>query len=318
MTKWRSSVLAGGTERRQNGWGRVLGVPVRSLVVTYRAIATDLDGPLLRSDKSVSPRTRDAVHAAEAAGLLVVIATGRPPRWIPPVVEALGDRGLVVCANGASVYDPARHELIHRIDLDPAVAGELVDDLQVEFPEATFSVEQGFEFAVDEAIGRELDTTRQVVQSDGSLGSPERLMASWKLEGVRIGPIRTFLDQPVTKLNIRLPHPPPLGAAARAQAVAGSRATVTHSTSESFLELSHPSVHKAVAVERLLADSGIDPAEVVAFGDMPNDLELIRWAGLGVAVANADPRLKAEADEITASNDDDGVALVVERILTER
>ncbi len=283
----------------------------------YRAIATDLDGTLLRTDRSVSARTRDAVHAAESAGLVVVIATGRPPRWIPPVVEALGERGLVVCANGASVYDPARHELIHRIDLDPAVVAELLDDLEVAFPEGTFSVEQGFEFAVDEAIGRELNAERQVVLTDGSLGSPERLMASWKLEGVRIGPIRSFLDQPVTKLNIRLPHPAPDGAAALAQQVAGSRATVTHSTSESFLELSHPSVHKAAAVERLLAESGIDATGVVAFGDMPNDLELIRWAGLGVAVANADDRLKAEADEITASNDDDGVAVVIERIITE-
>jgi hydroxymethylpyrimidine pyrophosphatase-like HAD family hydrolase len=90
---------------------------------------------------------------------------------------------------------------------------------------------------------------------------------------------------------------------------------VTHSIDESFLEVSHPSVHKAAAVERLLVDSGIVAAEVVAFGDMPNDLELIRWAGLGVAVANAHAVLLAAADEVTASNDDDGVAIVIERVL---
>jgi hydroxymethylpyrimidine pyrophosphatase-like HAD family hydrolase len=91
---------------------------------------------------------------------------------------------------------------------------------------------------------------------------------------------------------------------------------VTHSIDESFLEVSHPSVHKAATVEALLADSGIAAVEVVAFGDMPNDLELIRWAGLGVAVANAHPALRAAADEVTASNDDDGVALVIERVLS--
>ena len=74
-------------------------------------------------------------------------------------------------------------------------------------------------------------------------------------------------------------------------------------------------MHKAATVEWLLESSGVAAAEVVAFGDMPNDLELIRWAGLGVAVANADPRLKAAADEVTASNDDDGVAMVIERIV---
>jgi hydroxymethylpyrimidine pyrophosphatase-like HAD family hydrolase len=74
-------------------------------------------------------------------------------------------------------------------------------------------------------------------------------------------------------------------------------------------------VHKAVAVEALLVERGTEAAEVVAFGDMPNDLELIRWAGLGVAVANAHPLLRDAADEVTASNDDDGVAMVIERLL---
>jgi HAD superfamily hydrolase (TIGR01484 family) len=269
----------------------------------FRAIATDLDGTLLRDDKSVSDRTRAAIHAAEDAGVLVVIATGRPPRWIPPVVEQLGDRGLVVCANGASVYDPARHELVDRIEIDPAVARELVDDIEAAFPDALLGVEQGFDFAVDEAIEqREAD---------------RRLMLSWQLPGLRVGPIRDCLDRPVTKLIARLPIPAPEGSAAAMQELVGNRALVTHSTSEAFLELSHPDVHKASTVERLLAESGIDAADVVAFGDMPNDIELIRWAGHGVAVANAHPALKEAADEVTASNNDDGVAIVVERYLTD-
>lgn len=268
-------------------------------VTSYRAIATDLDGTLLRTDKSVSPRTRAAVLAAEAAGMLVVIATGRPPRWIAPIVEALGDRGLVVCANGAAVYDPARHELVERIELLPDVAHAIVDDVEAAYPDAVLGLEQGFDFAVDESI------TRQDVD----------LAGSWNLEGLHVGPIRSFLDEPVLKLIVRLPHPAPEGTAARVQELVGDRALVTHSTSESFLELSHPAVHKAAAVERLLVTSDVAAEQVVAFGDMPNDLELIRWAGLGVAVANADPRLKAAADEVTASNDDDGVAIVIERLL---
>lgn len=272
----------------------------------FRAIATDLDGTLLRSDGSVSPRTREAVHAAEDAGLLVVIATGRPPRWIPPIVEELGERGLVVCANGASVYDPARHELVDRTDLDVEVARVLVDELQAAYPDAVLGAERGFQFAADEAIERV-----------GEPGSAEyQVIESWKLDGLEIGPIRSFLDGPVTKLIVRLPHPAPPGTAAEVQALVGKRALVTHSTNESFLELSHPSVHKAFTVERLLGESGVAPDEVVAFGDMPNDLELIRWAGLGVAVANAHPDLKAVADRVTASNDDDGVATVIEEVLT--
>ena len=269
--------------------------------MSYRAIATDLDGTLLRTDKSVSPRTRAAVDAAEDAGLLFVIATGRPPRWIPPVVEALGERGLVVCANGASVYDPARHELVARTDLSPAVAGELIDELAEVHPEALFGLEQGFEFSVDSAIRDRPDDFKA--------------MTSWQLPGIRIGPIRDFLDQPVTKLIVRLPPEVPPGTADEVQRLVGDRALVTHSTTEWFLELSEPTVHKAATVERLLEGSGIAASEVVAFGDMPNDLELIEWAGLGVAVANAHPLLREKADEVTASNDDDGVAKVIERLL---
>ncbi len=266
----------------------------------YRAIATDLDGTLLGSDGKVSVRTREAVHAAEDAGMLVVIATGRPPRWIPPIVDQLGERGLVVCANGATVYDPARHELVHRVELDVEVAHTLVDDLLASLPEAVLGVEQGFDFGVDDAI-------------DGS--GVEFLTA---IPDLVIAPIRSFLHRPVTKLIVRMPRPAADGTAARVQAIVGERALVTHSTDESFLELSHPSVHKASAVERLLEESGIAPGQVAAFGDMPNDLELIRWAGLGVAVGNAHPLLKEAADEIAPSNDQDGVAHVIERILTER
>lgn len=263
----------------------------------YRAIVTDLDGTLLRSDSSVSDRTRLAVKATEDAGLRFVIATGRPPRWIPPIVEQLGERGLVVCANGASVYDPARHELVERTDLDPDVAFSLVDDLRLALPEAIMGVEQGFDFGVDSAVEHLDFDFRQLIPD------------------VRVAPIQTFLDQPVTKLIVRIPHPAAPGTAAMVQELVGSRALVTHSTNESFLELSHPLVHKAATVERLLAEAGIEPGEVVAFGDMPNDLELIRWAGLGVAVANAHPEMLAAADEVTGSNEDDGVAMVIERVL---
>ena len=263
----------------------------------FRAIASDLDGTLLRTDKSISDRTRTAVHAAEDAGLLFVVATGRPPRWIAPIVEVLGERGLVVCANGASVYDPAAHELVETTELDPAVVEELIDDLDGLLPEVVYGVEQGFDYAIDEAVHR--------------LGTdPQQL---WP--GVRVGPIRSFLDQPVTKLIARTPPPARPGLAAEVQGVLGDRALVTHSTEESFLEISHPDVHKAATVERLLERSGVRPAEVVSFGDMPNDIELLRWSGHGVAVANAAPVVQEAADEVTASNDDDGVAAVIERIL---
>ena len=271
----------------------------------YLAIATDLDGTLLRSDQRISPRTRDAIARAEDMGLMVVIATGRPPRWIAPVVEQLGERGLVVCANGATVYDPAQHRIVHRNDISPEVALSIVDDVEKEFPEAILGVEQGFDFGVDEAM-RDSGSRFQ----DGSGFKFQDLIPD-----VVVAPIRSFLDESVTKLIVRMPHPAPEGTAARVQEVIGPRALVTHSTNESFLEVSSPTAHKATTVELLLVEHGVAAGEVVAFGDMPNDLELIRWAGLGVAMANAHPRLIDAADLVTTSNDDDGVARVVEDVI---
>lgn len=266
----------------------------------YRAIASDLDGTLLQSDLTISDRTRASFDSAEAAGLRIVLATGRPPRWIPPVTEQLGERGLVVCANGASIYDPVRGELIHRTDIDAADAASMVKDLRDEFPDAVFSVEQGMDFGIDIAI------------------EDLRPEFARKLPDGTIAPIETFLDDPVTKLIARLPRSDDETLPDRAQRIVGDRGLVTHSTQPWFLEISHPSVHKAVTVERVLEDAGIAGEEVLAFGDMPNDIELLRWAGLGVAMANASPSVREVADEVTLTNDEDGVAVVVERMLERR
>lgn len=265
----------------------------------YRAIATDLDGTLLRSDLSVSERTKAAFDRAEDAGLAVVLATGRPPRWIPPVTDQVGHRGLVVCANGASVYDPIRDELIERTDIEAADAASMIDDLREVFPEAIFSVEQGMDYGIDIAI-EQLRPEFARAQPDGT-----------------IAPIESFLDESVTKLICRLPDRGDDDLPIRVQRIVGERGLVTHSTQPWFLEISHPSVHKAVTVERLLVDAGIDGDEVLAFGDMPNDIELLRWAGRGVAMGNASPAVRTVADEVTLTNDEDGVAVVVERVLRD-
>src|SRR4051794_16899338 len=104
-----------------------------------RLIASDLDGTLLRSDDSVSTRTRAALEAVEEAGLLLVLGAGRPPRWMPPVVEATGHRGLAICANGALVYDLAEERVVQEDPIDPAVAARLVADLRAELPDVTFA-----------------------------------------------------------------------------------------------------------------------------------------------------------------------------------
>jgi Cof subfamily protein (haloacid dehalogenase superfamily) len=260
-----------------------------------RLLASDLDGTLLRSDGTVSSRTRAAVDAAADAGIELIIVTGRPPRWVRPLVDQLGDRGLVICANGASVYDPARHEVVSHQGLDPESAAEVVRRLKERWPELSYAVEQELTFGWDPAYNSRYRPA----------------------PGSRQAPIEELVREPVTKLLARHAAPAPHDLAEQASELLGELAAVTHSDDPSLLEISSPGVHKAATLERLAAERGIGPHEVIAFGDMPNDLQLLGWAGHGVAVANAHPTLLEAADEVTASNDEDGVALVIERVLAE-
>jgi hydroxymethylpyrimidine pyrophosphatase-like HAD family hydrolase len=127
------------------------------------------------------------------------------------------------------------------------------------------------------------------------------------------------MTQPVSKLLGRREGMGADELLALARAVVGeSVATLTHSSIDGLLEISALGVTKASTLAGLLDDRGLGAADVVAFGDMPNDIELLSWAGLGVAVANAHADVLAVADEITASNNDDGVAVVLERLFARR
>lgn len=262
--------------------------------MTPAVIATDLDGTIVRSDGTISPRTKRALATAQAAGALVVIATGRPPRWLPGVADATGHHGLAICANGALVYDLAAGRTIDARPLDAADVARLMTRLRAAVPGITFALER----------------------VDGRFAHEPDYHPRWSPEAETVvGDLEPELTAPVAKLLGRREG---LGSdelldLARA-AVGGSAASLTHSSIDGLLEISALGVTKATTLARLLAARGLGPADVVAFGDMPNDLEMLVWAGHGVAVANAHPDVLAAVDEVTGSNDDDGVADVLERL----
>jgi Cof subfamily protein (haloacid dehalogenase superfamily) len=267
--------------------------------VTVRLIATDLDGTIVRSDGDISDRTRRALAAAEDAGLLVVFVTGRPPRWMKPVSEATGHHGLAVCANGAVVYDLHTEQVVQEFPMDAEVARKLTEVIRHAVPDVAFAVEGGGRFGHEPHYRSKYETPPDVVVAE----------------------LHELLDRPVTKLLARHTTMPTAQLLAAAQDVVGDLAvltTATFSDTDGLLELSATGVTKAFGLERLAGERGIGPAEVVAFGDMPNDLPMLAWAGHAVAVGNAHPDVLAIADEVTATNDDDGVALVVERLLRGR
>jgi Cof subfamily protein (haloacid dehalogenase superfamily) len=262
-------------------------------------IATDVDGTLLDPDDRVTARTRAAVQAAVASGVTFVLATGRPPRWIPPVIDELGFAPMAVCANGAVVYDSATDRVISAQTLS-------VDQL-AELAEIAARVVPGAGLAAERIGRRAHDTaTPQFVSAPGyehAWLNPDNTEVSYE----------DVLSAPAVKLLVRKPGMPSGELAAALTKHVGMLGDVTYSTNDGLVEISPIGISKALGVEQVAHPLEITAEDVVAFGDMPNDVPMLRWAGLGVAMGNAHPEAMAAANEVTAGNDDDGVARVLER-----
>jgi Cof subfamily protein (haloacid dehalogenase superfamily) len=265
-----------------------------------RLIATDLDGTLLRDDKTVSDRTIAALADAEAAGIEVFFVTGRPARWMDAVAEHTARHGIAICANGAAVYDLHRDRLLVAYPLDARDALAVVAALREAVPGTAFAVERTSGFAY------EPDYPAYVLEADVEVAPVEELLAD--------GHERPL----VLKLLARHPSLDPDVFLATARKTAGDHGEITRSSPSALLEISGRGVSKATTLARCCAERGISADEVVAFGDMPNDLEMLTWAGTSYAVANAHPEVLAATTHRTAMNEDDGVARAIEDILADR
>jgi Cof subfamily protein (haloacid dehalogenase superfamily) len=256
-------------------------------------VATDLDGTLLRSDGTISDRTRAAVRAASDAGATVVAATGRPPRWVEGLHLDLGVHALCVCLNGAMLLDlETGEELAHRPFAD-GVAVDIALDVRAELPGIQFAGQVGARFV------REPEWVPMFPHATDL-----------------VAPLEVFTSGTVTKLIVRHPDLAHDALAGVVRDVAGERALVTFSGMR-IVELSSPGVHKASGLADAADLLGASLRDGIAFGDAPNDLQMLAAAGWGVAVANAHPDVLAVADEVTAANDEDGVAVVLERLLRD-
>lgn len=256
-------------------------------------MATDLDGTIVRHDGSISPRTRAALTAVQDAGIRVVFVTGRPPRWMHSVAEQTGHRGLAVCANGAYVYDLHSEAVVEQFPLSVEAALAAVRAVRSVLPQAAFGVESLDGFSHD-----------------------ERYTPRWDVGSPRIAPVEALLDRPIAKLLVRDEESDGDTMLARARPALDGLADVTHSNvNDCLLEVSAHGVSKATTLEKLATKWGVRHDEVIAFGDMPNDVAMLRWAGLGYAVADAHAEVLAAVDHVTAGVEDDGVASVVERLL---
>ncbi|MGI8688396.1 MAG: Cof-type HAD-IIB family hydrolase [Thermomicrobiales bacterium] len=263
----------------------------------FRLVATDLDGTLLRDDKTISARTIAALRRVREAGIALVLVTGRPPRRLKSVARELDVTGLAICCNGAIVYDLAADAIVQHNTLAADVARQLVVALREAAPGVCFAIERGLVFGHEPAYTQ----ISQITEEDLPLSADAHMLCA----------------EAVTKLIVRHPELPLDDLLRISRGVAGERAAVTYSGAP-FVEISAAGITKASALAGLCDRLGITATEVIAFGDMPNDLPMLAWAGRSVAVANAHPEVLAVMDEVTAANEDDGVAIVLERLLEKK
>ncbi|MBT2551137.1 HAD family hydrolase [Arthrobacter sp. ISL-65] len=263
-----------------------------------RLVASDIDGTILGHDGRISDRTVRAFHACRQAGVELVFVTGRPPRWLHPLEEQLGHTGTVICSNGAVVWD---------LEADKVVSAQ------------TMAIDDIFEI-------------RQIIKNL----RPTALFAAETLTGFHLEP--GFIENGSSELLSEF-TPAPLASTLTAEdavvkflaivregtaddflaevgPAVGNLASVTHSApTVAMLELAVPGINKAVTLADYAASLGIDAADVVAFGDMPNDIEMLRWAGHGYAMASGHPEAIRAAGQQAPHFDDDGVAQILEERL---
>jgi len=260
-------------------------------------VAIDLDGTLLNSAKEITDTTASLLRAARStAGVHIVLATARPPRTVLPFYDLLGLDTPMINYNGALVYDPhERGVLMHR-PIPAAIAHEIAVMARREYPRLAISAE-----VLDRWYTDRIEVTYQT--ETALLRDPDV-----------IAPLEEWIDQDITKLLL-LGEPEWL-AELRGMIRAALRHDVEMMQTEPYLlQVSHGTVSKVQALRMVAAELQVRREQVMAIGDNANDVGMLRWAGVGVAMANAVPEAMAAADIVTDHHDADGAAKAVMNVI---
>jgi Cof subfamily protein (haloacid dehalogenase superfamily) len=259
-----------------------------------RLIATDVEGTLLRDDRTISDYTRTVLHTVREAGIAFVLVTARPPRSARLLASEFDITGLAICCNGALVYDLDHDTILSQRAIAPECALAFAERLRATVPDVVFACEVGLRYGCEPGYA--------------ALRPPTQMQGAWRAS------LRELCAAPVTKLLALHPLLTAAELLSIAQGVAEGAVTCTRSDLP-LIEVSAAGVDKGSTLAQLCASLNITADDVVAFGDMPNDLAMLAWAGYGVAVANADPLVLAVADALTGANNDDGVAVMIAALL---
>lgn len=272
--------------------------------MNIRLIALDLDGTTLNSKGHISNLTKKTLEKAIARGIHVVIASGRARSALPADVLAIRGLNYAITSNGSSIYALPHFERIYANDMMP----EVID--------AVLPIAAGCGFTYEAFISGNAYTARAYYDCPTSFGVPERMNAYVRNTRTPVASMSDFIREhrhEIEGIDLIVPD---TGRKKEIQEQLSQIPNLYLTSSESYyIELAAGTVSKASALHELASRLHINPSEIIAFGDGGNDIELITYAGLGVAMQNAAPSLIAAANDITRSNDEDGIAWYLEKLL---
>jgi hypothetical protein len=276
-----------------------------------RLIASDVDGTIVDSGSGasgVTDRTRRAFLAAHDSGVMTALVTGRPMRWLAPVVESLGWVDALVVANGAIVYRlpsgrlDGTERLVSRATIDPHDVVDWAVRLRAVAPGVSFGLERPGGFGAEPGYEFLPGTPSVTIASVPDLLAQDPLV------------VKLLAKVPAAAVIDEFPADKLLAAARRALR---DRVAPVHSNSRSaMIEIGPPGVDKGTGLARLAGDLGVAAADVVAFGDMPNDVAMLQWAGRSYAMADGHPEAIAAATAVAGTCAGDGVACALEDLLS--
>lgn len=283
-----------------------------------KLVASDMDGTIIDRTGRISVRTVRAFAACRAAGIEVVFVTGRPPRWLTPLEEQLNFRGTVICSNGAVMYNLAERRVISAQTMPMSSVLSAVDIIRDIYPRAVFAAETTTGFHVEPGFADDLSKIEPGLQprllSESLIAEAETGTDGARQDG-------TAAPDPgsgVVKLLAKERGLVPDDFLATVTPAVDTLVSVTHSSpGVAILEMALPEVNKAAALSRYAAELGIDAKDVLAFGDMPNDVAMLQWSGHGYAMASGHKQVLAAAQFEAPAFADDGVAQVLEARLAE-
>ncbi|MEQ9300654.1 MAG: Cof-type HAD-IIB family hydrolase [Cyclobacteriaceae bacterium] len=268
----------------------------------YKIVFLDIDGTLLNPDHQITEGTARIIQQlTEIRKIPVVLATARPYYGAYFYREELGLDTPMICFNGALILNPdGTHKVSHQIDQDVThQVAEATDahglNLALHDYQASYAVKRDKWITLEEGL----------TKTKAFIGSIHEIMAQWQQRGGHTANKLMAMGDPdnITKLERHL----------KSDTTIDLTINISH---PSYLEITHPLASKHLAIQHVHEALGFSQNEVVAIGDSFNDLEMIKYAGLGIAMGNAHPDVQAVADRVTLANDEEGVRVMLEELFT--